>query len=153
MIALTTGDAPTGLYVPIQRTLLGAKAPARYWILSGALKAHRLVRTAENALELEVIDGRFIDTVFEQIVRTPKRPFFVGDQVQLAGALVEVLAVDGWAPQKIRLTLDRSLEADDVRLLVWRDGALRRLTAPAIGATVELPFSEGVMSKAARPDD
>ncbi|MDP1825693.1 MAG: hypothetical protein Q8L48_20700 [Archangium sp.] len=153
VLAITTGDAPTGLYVPIQRALLGAKLPARYWILSNAPKAHRLTRTAENALELEVIDGRFIDTVFEQVVRTPLRPFHAGDQVQLAGALVEVLAVDDWAPKKIRVTLDRSLEADDVRLLVWRDGALRRLTPPAIGVAVELPYSEGVMAAASRLAD
>lgn len=150
VLAITTGDAPTGLYVPIQRALLGAKLPARYWILSNAPKAHRLTRTAENAFELEVVDGRFLDTVFEQIVRTPLRPFHARDQVQLAGALVEVLAVDDWAPKRIRITLDRSLEADDVRLLVWRDGALRRLAPPPIGTVVELPYSEGVMAAASR---
>jgi hypothetical protein len=150
VLAITTGDAPTGLYVPIQRALLGANLPARYWILSNAPKAHRLVRTSENAFELEVVDGRFLDTVFEQIVRTPLRPFHAGDQVQLAGALVEVLAVDDWAPKRIRVTLDRSLEADDVRLLVWRDGALRRLAPPPVGTVVELPYSEGVMAAASR---
>lgn len=151
VLALTTGDSATGLYTPIQRALSGAAPPARFWILSNNTHHYRFTRVADAALELEALDGHFADTVFEQVVRAPQKAFHVGDQVELAGAQVRVLEVDDGAARKIRVTLDRSLEADDVRLLVWRDGALRRFSPPPVGQRVELPWAEGVMTSAARP--
>lgn len=150
VVALTTGDMPTFLYVPMQWALRGAKLPARYWILSQTPKVHRLVRISEQALELEVVDGHFLEAPFEQLLRSPNFPFHSGDHVQLKDAWVDVLSVEDWAPKRIRMTLDRSLDADEVRVLVWRDGALRRLVLPAVGGAIDIPFEEGVAARAVR---
>ncbi|MHB8872820.1 MAG: hypothetical protein ACYC8T_03965 [Myxococcaceae bacterium] len=147
VVALTTGDAPTFIYLPLMRALGGFPRPRDWWILSHANLAHRLTRTGVDSLELETVGGRFVDDVYEQVVRTPRRPFRVGEEVRLDGGLVRVVAVQDGLATRIRLQLDFPLDAPDLRFIAWRDGAMRRVSLPAVGETIELPFSPGVMSQ------
>jgi hypothetical protein len=150
VIALATGDAATFLYVPSMLALSGQPLHRDWWILSNAPVPHRVTRVSATALELATVGGRFADSTFEQVVRNPRRPFRVGDVIALDGARVTVLALDGALPTRIRLELDEPLDAPDVRLIAWRDGALRRLELPPVGASLELPKTPGVFELATK---
>lgn len=150
VLALSTGDAPSFVYAPIMLVLSGLPMPRDWWILSHAPLPHQVRRLSATALELETVGGRFADSVSEQLVRTPRRPFRVGETIALDGAQVTVLAVDGALPTRIRLELDEPLDAPDVRIIAWRDGALRRVELPAVGATFDLPKTPGVLELASQ---
>lgn len=147
VIVLTTGDPATALYAPFMRVTAGATPARHWWVLSQAATAHRLKRTGPASLELETIGGRFLEGVFEQILRSPLHPLAQGDRVALAGGAVTVLELDEGLPTRVRLELDEPLEAPDVRVLEWRDGGIRRARLPAIGETVVLPRSPGIFER------
>lgn len=149
VIALTTGDAATFLYMPLMWVLGGAPVPRDWWSLSNARSAHRLTRTGPSTLELEIVGGHFLEGFFEQVLRSPqKKPFAPGDLVELDGGAITLLAIDDGLPTRIRLELDEPFEGPDVRVIEWRDGAFRRARLPPVGEAVELPFSPGVIERA-----
>lgn len=149
VILITSGDGVTAGYtLPILRAS-GVTMPRDWWVLSNAQDAHLLSRTGPATLELETLRGRFLETFGERIMRSPQRtPFTVGDVVELDGGRITVLAVVDGYPKRIRLELDEPFDSPDVRLLEWRDGALRRARLPSVGETVELPMSPGVVERA-----
>ncbi len=118
--------------------------------LSHAPLPHRVKRLSATALEIETVGGRFADSVSEQVVRTPRRPFRVGETIALDGAQVTVLAVDGALATRIRLELDEPLDAPDARIIAWRGGALRRVELPSVGAILDLPKTPGVLELASQ---
>ena len=153
VILITSGDGVTAGYtLPILRAS-GMTMPRDWWVLSNAQDTHRLSRTGPATLELETVQGRFLESFGERIMRSPQRtPFAVGDVIELDGGRITVLAVVDGHPRRIRLEVDEPFESPDVRLLEWRDGALRRARLPNVGETVELPMSPGVVEQAMSND-
>jgi hypothetical protein len=148
VILLTSGDGvAAGFVLPILRAS-GVPVPRGWWILSNAQDTHRLTRTGPSTLELETVRGRFLESLGERIMRSPQRtPFTAGDVVELDCGRITVLAVVDGYPKRIRFELDEPFESPDVRLLEWRDGALRRARLPDVGETVELPMSPGIIEQ------
>jgi hypothetical protein len=116
----------------------------RCWsTLSGARSAHRLTRTGRNTFELVPVDRPLLDGTFDTLFRAADRPFAVGDEAEQCGARIRVAATDNGRPTRLAITTRRSLDDPELVLLVWRDGHLARLAAPAIGETIALSWSPG----------
>ncbi len=147
VVVLNCPDPAAFLYMPLQRAVAQRTSPRAWLTLTQLQRDLRLTRVSERAFELEVVDGRLLDSVYEQVVRTMAKPFAVGDTVQLDGADVTVLAVDEGHPTRIRFTLDVPLEDPGVRVVWWHDGTFRRFPLPAVGVTVALPFEPGPMGR------
>ena len=138
-------DPLASLYVPMVRVWNDKPLPRAFVTLSFAPFAHRLTRTAPDTVELEVVDGRMLETVFEQLMRSSKFPVPVGLRVRLDGAWLTVLALDAGLPRRVQVQFDVNPEQGDYLLAKWEGGQLAPLTLPAVGQSLELPRLRGVL--------
>jgi hypothetical protein len=128
------------------RGILAETSPeaVRCWsVLSAAKAGHRVTRTGERSLVIEPEGRTLLDGSFDTLFRASDRPFSVGETVEQCGATVRVSAVKDGRPSRVEVDFDTSLDAPELALLVWRDSSLQRFVPPAIGETVELPWSPG----------
>jgi hypothetical protein len=112
-------------------------------ILSAAHAAHRITRVDDRTLALEPIDRTLLDGPFETLFRAGDRPFAAGDTVRQCGATMRITDVRAGRPARIEVTFDRTLDAPDLVVLVWRDHQLAPLDALAVGASTDVPWSAG----------
>lgn len=139
-------DPMASLYVPLIRVWHGKPGWKQFVTFSFAPWAHRLTRTAPNVFELEVVEGRMLETVFEQLMRSAQFPLPVGTKVQLEGAEVTVLGLNEGLPNKLSIRFDEEPERGSYTLARWEDGRLSHFALPAVGQTVELPRLRSVLS-------
>ncbi|MBL9037898.1 MAG: hypothetical protein JNG84_05215 [Archangium sp.] len=137
-------DVMASTYTPLVRRYFGRSAPEVWLTVSMARTEHRLTRTDERTFELEVVGGRMLDTVFEQLVRAPNIPLPLGTTVQLAGAQVTVTGLDEGLPNRLRIHLDDAVET--WTFAKWDDGVLAPLVLPAVGESIVLPRLPSVLT-------
>jgi hypothetical protein len=127
-------DPVTALYLPAIRLLRGGEVPGEWRLVSFAPFPHRLVRTGEDRVEIEIVGGRMLETEFERLLRTADLPVRAGDRFDWAGIAVEVLEDDGIGPTRLAFTVP----ADPPVVWVgWVDGRMRRIALPP-GGTAEV---------------
>jgi hypothetical protein len=139
VVVFNPPDPYTGLYPLMLRNFEGRPKPRSWWTISFAPFSHRVTRTGEREMEVEVIDGEMLTSIMERLFRSSKRKMPVGYEMDLNGMVVTVLAVGDAGPTRIRLEFEEVPESKRYQILVFRDGAYRRLEIPRIGETVELP--------------
>ena len=138
---------PAAVLYPGMHRLLRGKPPPKAWIsISFAAYAHRLTRVSERELEVEVLDGRMMESVFEQLVRSTAYPVPLGHRVQLNGASVEVIGLDEGLPNRLRVTFDEAAERSGFTFGQWEGERLMPLVLPAVGQSVVLPKPSGLLS-------
>ncbi|HEY4393352.1 MAG TPA: hypothetical protein VGP64_04795 [Polyangia bacterium] len=108
-------------------------------ILSMAATPHRLRRTGPDTLELSTPEGSLLDGAWASIFRSPSLPLPRGSVVRTSYMTVTVLDDRAGRPTRASFQFTRPLDDPSLIFLVFRDGGLRRLTMPALGAVVELP--------------
>ena len=139
-------DPMASLYVPLIRVWHGKPASKQFVTFSFAPWKHRLTRVSANVFELEVVDGRLLETVFEQLMRSSQFPMPVGTKVQLNGADVTVLSLSEGLPNRLSIHFDEEPERGSYTLGTWADGKLGPLKVPAVGETLELERLHSVLS-------
>jgi len=145
VLLITAPDPLVGMYGSLARMLHGKPAPASWHFLTYAPYEHRLKRVAQDAFELEVLGGRMLGTVFEQLFRAPRFPLEPGFTVTVATMKVTVLdAVDG-QPTKLRAELTKPIET--LTLLQWKNGRLAPLALPPVGEERVLAHELGPIDK------
>lgn len=146
VIVFVAPDPMASMYTPMVRAF-HHKALAKTWVtFSFAPYAHRITRTGPETFELEVVDGRMLQTVFEQLMRSSRIPVPVGTKVQLDGVEVSVLSLDDGLPNRLGLRFDHDPELGGYTMAKWDEGTLSPLQLPAIGQTIELPKAHGLLS-------
>ncbi len=131
-------DAVIGAYIDLMRHLHGQPVPKAWWPLTLKPTDQRVTRTGPATLVLEPMTGRFGDSLFELLFRGADHPFRTGDVVVLDGMTVTIEGADDEGISRVAFTFDVPLEDPSLQLLVWRKGALRRYTPPALGVTEPL---------------
>jgi hypothetical protein len=111
--------------------------------LSAARSRHHLTRTGRHTFTLELVDRPLLDGSFERLFRSSDHRFAIGDTTEQCGATVRVVELASGLPTRLAIEMRRSLDDPELPLLVWRDGRLERLAMPAVGSTIELPWSPG----------
>ena len=144
VVVVSAPDFVAGRYLPVQRWHLGLSVPRSWHVLSLAPHDHRLTRTDASSLELEVLDGEMMTTVFEKLYRPP-RPFLrPGDRFAHGPLKVEILRVrPGGGPDRVSYRFDRNLDDPSLFVIGWQGGAFRRLALPEVGGTMVLPRGVG----------
>jgi hypothetical protein len=128
------------------RTILSDVAPHAVRCLStlsAARSGHRLTRTGGHTFVLEPMERPLLDGSFDQLFRSSSRPFAVGDTAEQCGAKVRIAAVNRGLPTRLEVEMRSALDDEELALLVWQDRQLTRLRVPAIGGSIELPWSPG----------
>lgn len=135
---LAAPDPMVGMYTAARWWMGGGVLPRAWWTLSFSPEVHRATRTGPATLELELERGRFLTTRGERLYRHAGAPVAPGTEVDLEGARVKVLDMDGEGPRRLGVTFDAPLEDPSLVLLYWKEGALRRLEPPPVGGQVLL---------------
>jgi hypothetical protein len=121
-----------------------APGAIRCWsVLSAARAGHRFTRTGARSFTLDALDRTLLDGTFDRLFRAADRPFAVGDSVEQCGATIRVAAVRDGRPARLEVSLRRRLEDPELGWATWQDHRLVRFVPPAVGTTVELPWSSG----------
>jgi hypothetical protein len=121
-------------YVQIMRQARHQVRPHRlYWLATGTSPV-TLTRVDERTLRVAPRDG-FVRHEIDQMLRTPRRPFAVGERIALTGLTIEIERVEGGRPLTVLAHFDRPLEDPQ---LVWRRWDVRTYAPyqpPAVGAS------------------
>ena len=111
--------------------------------LSLSKHSHRVTRLGARSLRLEPTEGTLLDGLFVGVFRSEAEPMRVGDAFLAGSATVRVLSVVEGKPKTIAIDFPRDLDDPALAFLALREGQLRAVKMPAVGSTIELPFSPG----------
>lgn len=115
-----------------------AHRPGAWWIMSMAPFAHRVTRTSERTLEVEVLDGTLFESDLELLFRPSTSLVESGQRFFVDGYEVRVLETIDGRPRRIEARFDASLDDPSLRMIAWRDGRLGRVVL-ATGESVTIP--------------
>lgn len=144
VVIFNVPDPALALYPSLVRRWYAKPASKTWFQFSMAPFPHRLTRTGENTVELEVVNGRMMETVFEQLMRSETLPIPLGFTSKLNGATVTVIALDHELPSRIRIDFE-NLPSDEWTWVQWKDQKFQALKMPAIGETIDLPLEPGLV--------
>jgi hypothetical protein len=141
------GDPLIGMYLPASLYIAPRPEPrpTAVQLLSMSAHDHRLKRTSERSIELTVLNGTLLEGAFESLFRPASEPLRVGDRLPLGAWTVEILEERSGRPTRFSVSFDRSVDDPTLTLLIWKDGALRALTAPGLGQQVLVKHELGPM--------
>lgn len=143
VIVLAAPDMQTGFYPAAIDQALAPRAVNAWHILSMAQIGHRLTRTGASSFRLDTIGGPAASNPVEETFRSSRAPLSAGEQIELSGATVTVVSVDGSVPRSLDVRVAVPLDDPGLALLVSRNNRLVRLAPPPIGSSVEFPSSGG----------
>jgi hypothetical protein len=107
-------------------------------MLSGAPRAHDIVRVAPDALEMTVLGGRMLDSDFENICRSDLYPMKLNETVKLEGLTVQVVALLDGKPMRVRYTFSKNLDDPSYVFLHSTYRGLIRFPLPPVGERIRL---------------
>jgi hypothetical protein len=139
VLLTSASDFTTAVHVPWLRRDAGLPLIGTFRLLSGASRAHDLIRIDDRTLELQVLASDPGRAFTGSLYRSDTKPFRDGDRVELPGVTVQVIATVEGDPFRIRFTADRSLDDPSIVLLCPEPSGLRRCTMPAPGVVLRLP--------------
>jgi hypothetical protein len=145
MIVVAADDPTIAMFVPAALSLQRSP-PQRLHILSMAAGAHRIEGVTSRGFDLLVTDGRANGrTVWERLFRAAPVP--PGVRATTADFEVTVIEADAGAPVRTRFVFTEPLDSRRLCFVQWRAGQLARLTVPAPGERLDLPWERGPMSR------
>ncbi|MFO0755920.1 MAG: hypothetical protein U0359_05490 [Byssovorax sp.] len=109
-------------------------------VLSVLPVEHELVRTGPNTAEVLIHAPSSKPSTEKGYPAVGQKIHFQGDFTLEVLEAVGTNIEDKNAPTRLGLTSARPLDDPGIRFLMWRDGALRKVTVPAIGERVSLPL-------------
>jgi hypothetical protein len=112
--------------------------PESWWVLSFLEKKNRYLRTAENKLELQIIEGSLLDLPYVYYVCSPKVPFKKNEILRFSGFQVTILEVNKDGPTRIEFTFERSLDDESYCFFKLQEGRFHIVTPPAVGQSLTL---------------
>ena len=146
MIVLQAPDPFLERYFPFQRRVMGLATPRRWRTLSLARHDHIVHRTGRTRFELEIVEGRLLDTPLEQLFRPIDHPLLVGDTLDLDDRRVEIVATDGIGPTRVAFDFDRPLDDPSLHFVAWQDGHFVRFDMPPLSLRRRIAWSPGPTS-------
>jgi hypothetical protein len=132
VVVLSAGDQASGPWGNLLYAF-GTGHPARSWqALALDPGPHSVIRVADRVIDIApASDDGFAMSVYRDARRYPMH---AGDRVSTRGLTIEVAAVQGGRPTRIRVTADRSLDdAAFVFAARGQGGKLMHLPLPPVG--------------------
>jgi hypothetical protein len=127
-------------YTILRRELDGRSVPRRMRVLAPAFPSVTIRRLDERTLAVRP-EGGYLRWFLDQVFRTDRRPFALGDTVNLTGmvATISALTADG-RPAEATFRFDVPLESPSLIWLCFRVDRFEPFTPPAVGEEVEIRF-------------
>ncbi|MFW5924720.1 MAG: hypothetical protein ACOCV4_01065 [Myxococcota bacterium] len=126
-------------YIQVRRAQEATPRPAHLSWLATASSPLTITRAAPRVLRLAP-DAGFLYAPPEQHYRSPTAAFHPGQRIPMPGfsAVVRRVTPDG-RPRTVDFRFDDPLDAPDLLLRVWDDGAYVPFDPPPVGASIRLP--------------
>lgn len=141
VLVVNAPDPYTGVYPVMLRYFDGLPQAKAWWLLSIAPFTHKLIRTGEREMELEIVDGQLFTTLIEKLFRSSDRPLRPGDRQDLKGLVITVLETGEEGPSRICLEFAEPPGSDLYQILVFKEGKYQRIIPPEIGDALILPHT------------
>jgi hypothetical protein len=145
LIVPVAPDPMLAMYTVILREYEGRPRAKAWLALSMAQCTHTLARTAENRIELTLVEGEYLKALFEQLVRDPKEAFHVGQRIELPQMTVEILGMGTIGPNRVAFEFPGDLDEAPYVFMLWKENRLARTTPPAVGDSIEIPRNLGII--------
>ncbi|HEY0469583.1 MAG TPA: hypothetical protein VGC79_35580, partial [Polyangiaceae bacterium] len=128
-------DPLIGMYLPASLYVAPRPEPrpSAVQLLSTSAHDHWVKRSGERSLEISVVNGALLEGALESLFRPLSAPLRAGDCLPLGAWTVQILEESAGRPTRFSVLFDRSVDDPSLTLLIWKGGALRRLTAPSLG--------------------
>jgi len=139
VVILNSGHPFLGAYPMICRAYFELPMPLYIRVLTCVPFDIRVVRTAPDTIEVEVIDGELLTTLFEQLVRDAEHPMRVGEVVEMVGMRVTVLEIGQQWPKRFSCQFSHPLDDPRYAFFVADNGKLKRVTLPPMGESIVFP--------------
>lgn len=120
------------------RKLHDLPMPDAWWRLTSSTLPLRYHRTADNKLEMEIINSSSPESPGNASVSGGNSYPGKGQVIRLPGLRVTVLDTNANGPTRVEFRFDNTLSEDTYRLLEWRDGRLHHITPPPAGQYVDV---------------
>lgn len=135
-------DPLIGMYLQPVRVVNGGPAQETT-MLTVSLHDHVVTRSADRTLVIQIVDGSLLESGFETVVRPRSLPLREGDVVPIGETRIVVVAAKDGAPTTVAVTFDRPLDDPSLAIVVWKQGALRRMPTLAQGESIRLTHEKG----------
>lgn len=112
--------------------------PETWWLLADITHKHRYSRTANNKLELEIME-RSMMSLMESSFKSRKTPLTQDETIQLPGLQITILQVEPSGPKRIEFKFEKSLDDREYCFLMWKNGRFNTIKPPAVGKSILLP--------------
>jgi hypothetical protein len=138
-------------YLILRRELGGQSVPRHTRVLAPAIPSVTIRRLDERTLEIRPRGG-YLRWVLDQVFRSERRRFALGEKVRLTGMTVTIssLAADG-RPAEATFRFDVPLESPSLLWLCFRGAGFEPFTPPAVGQEADLHFDWKALLSPARP--
>jgi hypothetical protein len=138
-------------YLILLRELDGRSVPRHMRVLAPAIPSVTIRRLDERTLAIRPRGG-YLRWPLDQVFRSERRGFVMGEQVRLTGMTVTIgsLTADG-RPEEATFRFDVPLESPSLLWLCYRGGGFEPFTPPAVGQETEIRFDWGAYLSPARP--
>jgi hypothetical protein len=144
LVALNPPDPYAAMYSDMLRIYNGQRKSAAWYFLTMDPFDHEVERIDEHTLELRVIGGEMLTTIFERLVRNRHHPLLPGETLRFRDFRAEILSIGEWGPSRVRFVFERSLDDPKLVLLESHGIGMRPFTPPAIGESVPLGKGRGL---------
>jgi hypothetical protein len=136
LVLLAAPEVGTSMYLPLTRRRYGRSVPHACWYLSLTAAPYVLSRTAPDAFTMRFTGtATTLETPHEQILRSPKRPFRVGDAVELGPLRVTILELFESRPKQLSVKFDRPLDDPSLLFMVPTMRGYQRYPLPPVGSS------------------
>jgi hypothetical protein len=138
-------------YLILRRELNGLSVPRHMRVLAPAMPSVIIRRLDERTLAIQP-QGGYLRWALDQVFRSERRRFALGEQVRLTGMTVTItsLTADG-RPAEAQFRFDVPLESPSLLWLCFRGGGFETFTPPAVGQEVEIRFDGKALLSPVRP--
>jgi hypothetical protein len=127
-------------YLILRRELAGQSVPRHTRVLAPAIPAVTIQRLDERTLAIRPRNG-YLRWFLDQVFRSERRRFALGEQVRLTGMTVTISALTADVrPAEAMFSFDVPLESPSLVWLCFRGTGFEPFSPPAVGQTVEIRF-------------
>jgi hypothetical protein len=140
VVILNAPSAVNASYFILRREVSGQSVPRHTRVLAPAIPSVKIHRLDERTLAIRP-KGGYLRWFLDQVFRSERRQFALGEQVRLTGMTVTIsaLTADG-RPAEATFRFDVPLESPSLLWLCFRGDGFEAFTPPAVGQEVEIRF-------------
>lgn len=135
VLIMTAVEGGMSMYLPMTRARYGHSAPRACWPLSFVNAPYTITRTSPGSFDMRFLGGgAVLRTAGEQLLRSERLPFRVGQQLKAGALTITILELASGLPSALNVAVvGRTLEDPTLLLLFPSQLGYQRVRMPTLG--------------------